>query len=69
MTDISNQTDHIEEAIQPIEVVKRPRGRPTTEKQVQPKEKKYPKEDHQKTNHQKNHNHEEDLEFMKQVQK
>ena len=40
MTDMSNQTIHIEEAIQPIEVVKRPRGRPQTEKEVQPKEKR-----------------------------
>ena len=27
MTDMSNQTIHIEEAIQPVEVVNRPRGR------------------------------------------
>ena len=37
---MSNQTIHIEEAIQPIEVVKRPRGRPKKEKEVQPKEKR-----------------------------
>jgi hypothetical protein len=40
MTDISNQTIHTKEAIQPIEVVKRPRGRPKKEKEVQPKEKR-----------------------------
>ena len=28
MTDMSKQTVHIEEALQPIEVVKRARGRP-----------------------------------------
>ena len=37
---MSNQTIHIEEAIQPIELVKRPRGRPNKEKEVQPKEKR-----------------------------
>ena len=61
---MSNRTIHIEEAIQPIEVVKRPRGRPKKEKEVQPKEKR-PRGDHQQTNHQKKNNHEEDLEFMK----
>ena len=37
---MSNQTIHIEEAIQPIEAVKRPRGRPNKEKEAQPKEKR-----------------------------
>ena len=32
MTDMSNQTIHIEEAIQPIEVVNRQRSRPKKEK-------------------------------------
>ena len=62
---MSNQTIHIEEAIQPIEIVKRPRGRPKKEKEVQPKEKRPQGRPRKKTNHQKNHNHEEDLEFMK----
>ena len=49
---MSNQTIHIEEAIQPTEVVKRPRGRPKKEKEVQPKEKR-PQGRPPKTNHQK----------------
>ena len=64
---MSNQTIHIQEAIQPIEIIKRPRGRPKKNTSNRKRKRPQGRPPKHKPPKEKN-NHEEYLEFMKSVQ-